>query len=333
MRLTIRRPDDFHVHFRTGATLKTVVPYTAQWFKRALVMPNTVPPILTGADCRRYKEEILAAAKDTAPDFEPLMSIKLTQRTTPGNIRAAYQAGAIIGKAYPAGVTTNAEDGIQDFDAMAPVFSAMEEIGMVLSKHGELPSAPCLSREVSFLPILCKLVEEFPNLRIVLEHLSTRKAVETVTCLPRTVAATITAHHLVLTIDDVIGGALNPHNFCKPIAQTADDRQALIDAATSGSSKFFFGSDSAPHLKCIKERAGGAGIFSAPVILPLLCQVFEEAEALGKLGDFTSKFGAQFYELPLNDGSITIVGSVPEEIGGIVPFMAGQKLSWHVKTK
>jgi dihydroorotase len=265
------------------------------------------------------------------------MSVKITQNTTPEHIYAAHEAGAIVGKGYPIGVTTNAEDGISNFFALGPVWLAMQKVGMVLSLHGEDPDTPCMVRELSFLPTLSSLASDFSTLRIVMEHLTTRKAVEIVAGLPERVAATITVHHLVLTLDDLIGGSLQPHNFCKPVAQTRDDRKALIEAVTSGNPKFFFGSDSAPHLRSAKESSNGsAGIFSAPVVLPVLCQVFEEAGALGRLEDFISVYGASFYGLPLNHGTITVKQKrvvVPQEIDGIVPFMAGQALAWSVEAE
>lgn len=337
MQITTRRFDDWHAHFREGTILKTVVPYTASYCGRALAMPNTRPPKLTGANCKDYKREILSAAESTNPDFEPLMTIKLTRSTTPKCIREAHEAGVIAAKAYPVGVTTNAQDGIQDFSKLASVFSAMEEVNMVLPIHGEQPDYSCLSREVAFLPTLYKLVESFPRLRIVMEHLTTRQVIETVKLFPNTVGATITAHHLVLTLDDVISETLQPHNFCLPIAKTADDRQALIDAATSGNPKFFFGSDTAPHSKSEKQKGRGMpGIFAAPVVPQLLAQVFEKAGALGKLENFTSVHGARFYGLPLNKGTIVLeerLFCTPQEINGIVPFLAGQTLGWSVKTE
>ncbi len=344
MEVTIRRPDDFHVHFRRGRILRTVVPYTASWFKRALVMPNTDPPILSAKSAEKYQQEIASAARNR--DFQPLMTIKIVQSTRPEWIPAARRAGVIAGKGYPTGVTTNAADGIRNFFSLRDVFAAMEEENMPLSLHGEQPGVFCLDREKAFLTTLEWLSRNFPRLRIVLEHITTRAAVSRVRALPDKVAATITAHHLVLTLDDVIGEKLRPHNFCLPVAKSPEDREAIRQAAVSGDPKFFFGSDSAPHPVADKERAdGNPGLFTAPLTLPLLAQVFEEEGKLDRLKNFTSVFGALFYDLPANEGSLTLANepaAVPYTIPygtsyssgfreAIVPFMAGKVLSWSVK--
>lgn len=330
MQLRIRRPDDFHLHLRQGKILASVIGHTARQFERALVMPNTMPPILDAEEVVWYREKILAQGSGLVP----LMSIKIVQATTPEMVRAAYTAGAIAGKLYPVGVTTNATDGVSDISALAPVFAQMEQSGMVLCLHGELPGTFSLDREQAFLPTLKNLAREFTKLRIVLEHASTEEAVECVMSLPLTVAATITVHHLLLTLDDIIGGTLSPHHFCKPVPKRPEDRAALRRAATSGNPKFFLGTDSAPHLKHVKECAeGAAGIFSAPVALPLLAEIFEAERALDALERFTAEFGAKFYDLPLNEGTIALVQEswqVPDEIGGIVPLWAGQEIAWQM---
>lgn len=328
----MRRPDDWHVHMRQGRILEIVAPLTARYFARALVMPNTNPPILTGTDAERYRSEI-AAVSDRA--FEPLLTIKVTPDTTPEMVRLAKSASVVAGKLYPEGVTTGADvGGVRDFRALWPVFEAMQDIGMVLCLHGELPEASVLQREHAFLPMLVEIAESFPDLRVVLEHVSTAAGVDAVRAL-RNVAATITAHHLVLTIDDVIADSgLHVHHFCKPLAKTARDRDAIVKAATSGDSQFFFGSDSAPHSRDQKESGRApAGVFSAPVAISVLAQVFDDAGALDHLEKFASVNGAQFYGLPLNEGSIELLASpwvVPSSYEDLVPFRAGERLGWRV---
>lgn len=334
MKITIRRPDDFHVHFRQGDLLSSVVPYTAQYFGRALAMPNTTPPILAGDKSEVYARVVELAATAANRSFKALTSIKVVQSTRPEWILSASRSGVIAGKVYPVGVTTNAEDGVTDFSKLSAVFQAMMAVDMVACLHGEQPGEFCLDREKLFLPTVEWLVETFPRLRIVLEHVTTREAVELVRRLPDRVAATITAHHLCLTLNDVIGERLRPHNYCLPVAKRPGDRVALLEAVTSGNPKFFFGSDSAPHPIDRKECAeGAAGIFTAPLALPLLAQVFEQCGALDRLEDFVSVFGAGFYDLPLNDGQLTLIKKemeIPERVAGIVPFMAGKTLGWSV---
>jgi dihydroorotase len=264
------------------------------------------------------------------------MTIKLLDRTTPQIVREAKLAGAVAGKLYPAGVTTNSDDGVRYIQSLYDTFEVMQEVGMVLSLHGEAPEAFCLDREEAFLGILKDIAKTFPRLRIVLEHVTTNAAVETVQALPETVAATITAHHLVLTLDDVVGGKINPHNFCKPLAKRPADRSALIEAAFSYSPKFFFGTDSAPHIRETKECAAGcAGCFTAPLALELLAHVADEhGLSLEGIQGFTSEYGAQFYGLPLNEGMVTFVRepwTVPDVLDGVVPFWAGQTLNWRCK--
>ena len=334
----IRQPDDFHLHLRTGEMLAAVLPATCQTFARALVMPNTSPPILDADILRRYRSEIKAAGR---PDFEPLMTIKITDETDYKTVVEASKAGAIAGKLYPRGVTTNSADGVEDIAKLDQVFDAMATTGMVLCVHGEAPDAFCLDREESFLrDQLSQVVSGFPTLHVVVEHISTASAVRWVQdCRARgagsTVAATITAHHLVLTLDDVVGDTLAPHNFCKPLAKRPEDRSALIVAATSGDPGFFLGTDSAPHPRQAKECAAGcAGVFTAPVVMPVLAQVFEAADALDRLEQFTSVSGARFYGLPLNEGTLELQRLphiVPQDHHGVVPFLAGRQLEWSVR--
>jgi dihydroorotase len=353
--LQIRRPDDFHVHLRQGEMLRAVLPATALVFGRALVMPNTLPPILTGNDARLYERVIREAALQIgATSFEPLMTIKLVASTTPETIADAKAKGVVAGKLYPAGVTTNADDGVRvsanythlassiSMDTHPHLFKAMEEADMVLCLHGEMPDAFCMDRERNFLGVVSKLAHDYPRLRIVFEHITTEAAVTEVKRLPDTVAATITPHHLILTLDDVVGDKLAPHHFCKPIAKTPYDRKALIDAALSGNPKFFLGTDSAPHARNQKECASGcAGIFCAPVAMEVLAEVFEGHGALERLEAFTSEFGARFYGLPLNDSHVSLVrqGNTPyrvpeyvdcgrDEQGAVAPLLGGGTLRW-----
>ncbi len=322
-----------HVHLRQGDMLRQVISFTAVQCRRALAMPNTIPPILTAEDVRRYREEIEAASPKEV-DFEPLMTFKVTQKTSPSMVKELTEAGVLAGKLYPEGVTTNSEDGVTDILALAETFHAMAESSIVLCIHGEVPGVFSLDREAAFIEILNRLAQEIPSLRIVLEHVSCAAAVKAVQQLGDNVAATITAHHLCMTLEDVIGNKLMPHNFCKPILKRPEDRDALRAAATSGSPKFFLGSDSAPHTVSTKEcDCGAAGIYSAPVLLPLLAQIFEEENALDKLEKFTSEFGASFYGLPLNEEYLELISepyTVPASISDVVPFKANDQLSWRL---
>lgn len=341
--LRIRRPDDFHVHLRQGEMLRDVLPATALLFGRALVMPNTLPPVLTGEDAQNYESIIREAAlRLGAMDFRPLMTIKIVATTTPQTITDAKARGVVAGKLYPEGVTTNSEDGVREIRSLYPVFERMQAEGMVLCLHGETPGVFCMNREAVFVRMtLQDLAGAFPKLRIVLEHVTTAEGVCTVKNLPATVAATITPHHLVLTLDDVVGDKLRPHHFCKPIAKTPRDRAMLIEAATSGSPKFFLGTDSAPHARDQKECASGcAGVFCAPVAMEVLAEVFEDHGAMEQLEAFTSVFGARFYGLPLNEGHVTLIKgdtpyAVPEYIdcgrqeqAAVSPLRAGGTLRW-----
>ncbi|MDO8510461.1 MAG: dihydroorotase [bacterium] len=350
--ITIRRPDDFHVHFRRGEILKSVVPFTARQFGRAMAMPNTSPePILTRGDALKYWLEITEIVQKVGlspEDFCPLVTIQITDETEPNTVREIKEEGMgghkviVAGKVYPLGVTTNSHNGVSDFRALYRVFAAMEEVGLVLSLHGQVPKAFCLDREKEFLDTLAMLAKDFPALRIVMEHISTKESVDALKDLPKTVGATITLHHLLITLHDVLSfvgeegsEGLNPHHYCQPIPQKLEDRGALIGAAMSGNPKFFFGSDSAPHLKERKESSCGcAGVFSAPVLLPLLVGLFEFHGKLDRLEPFVSEFGARFYGLPLNQETITLNREewvVPKEYNGIVPFFAGKTVGLKVQ--
>jgi len=340
-KLTLRRLDDMHCHFRIGSLLKEVLPFTAQYAGRGIAMPNTRPrAILTGEDVVWYRDEIERALEEMPHryPFEPLMTIEVRDSTTPDMIHEAHRTGAVAGKVYPLGVTTNSDEGLRNFDskAIAETFRAMQDVGMLLLIHGELDRERTLvtKREEVFLPTLLMLAEKFPNLKIVLEHVSTRAAVETVRQLGKNVAATITAHHLCLTLNDVVGYGIQPHHGCMPMPKDFDDRDMLIAAATSGNPKFFLGSDTAPHPREKKECAKGAcGVYTAPVLPQVLAEVFEKSGCLDRLEDFTSRFGAEFYGLSLNNGTISLIRSewvVPEQIGSVVPFRAGAKLQWQL---
>jgi len=330
--ITIRRPDDWHVHLRDGDLLEAVAADTARHFARALVMPNLTPPVRTGEEAMAYRERILAVTQGL--EFDPLMTIKLLPETSPEWVAGAKEAGVVAGKLYPQGVTTNSEDGWSEIEALDGAFAAMEEAGLVLCLHGEAPDAFCLDRELRFVEdTLPSIAERFPKLRIVLEHVSTKAGVAAVRELSN-VAGTITAHHLILTLDDVIGGGLQPHNFCKPIAKRPQDRDSLIAAALDSDS-FFLGTDSAPHLRANKECPSGcAGVYTAPVALGLVAEVFEAHGALERLEAFTSERGARFYDLPLNEGQVTLrrgEWEVPADYAGVVSMRAGQTLAWQVR--
>jgi dihydroorotase len=332
--LKIRKMDDMHVHLRQGQMLANVVEHTALQCGRALVMPNTLPAILTADDVVAYRKSIVQHVPKGV-NFEPLMTFKVTASTKPEDIVELKSAGAVAGKLYPEGVTTNSADGVRDLKELYAVYSAMQDAGLVLCLHGEKPGVFSLDRESAFLETLQQLVADFPKLRIVLEHATTKEAVELVAALPSTVSATLTVHHLFITLDDVIGDKLNPHLFCKPIAKRESDRLALVNAAISGNPKFFLGTDSAPHAIESKECAcGAAGVYSAPVVLPALAQLFEKHSALNKLESFVSEFGSRFYGLSLNKEFLLLEKhkwTVPSEYGGVVPFMAGQELSWAIQ--
>lgn len=332
--LTIRRPDDFHVHLREGELLELVLPHTAAVFGRALVMPNLKKPILAAPQVRAYRDEIRQLCDRQKLDFEPLMTIKLTQETTPMAIRQAQEAGIVAVKLYPEGVTTNSDNGVYDFRAMEQALGAMQDEGVILCVHPEEPGVFSLDREAAYLKHIEWAAKRFPDLKIVVEHVTTAAAVTFVRAMGRNVGATITAHHLFLTLDDVIGDKLRPHNFCKPIAKRDTDRAALIEAAISSESKFFLGTDSAPHRKGDKECDGGcAGCFTAPLAMPLLAGLFEAHDRLDRLEAFTSTHGAGFYGLKLNPGKVTLERGdwqVPAGYGQVVPFKAGETMHWKV---
>lgn len=326
--------DDGHVHFRQERMMFDVVPYTVKYCKRALVMPNLKPPIRTGSEAMRYKAEIKKAAKRDS--FEPLVTIKLLDSTTPHTVREAKRLGVIAGKMYPRGVTKNSEDGVLDPRTLYPTFEAMQECGMVLSVHAEMPGAFCTDAEKLYCDTIRELSRDFPRLRIVVEHVSSRHMIDTVCELPDRVAATITLHHLILTRHDFMGGGkVRPHHFFAPEPKRPEDRERIQWAACFGGPKFFFGSDSAPHPRKEKEcEEGSCGAFSAPVVPSRLLAFFQEMKEMQQFEPFTSEYFALFYDLPRNEGEITLVRrpwQVPAMVAGeVVPLCARQMLEWDL---
>ena len=332
--LTIRRPDDWHVHLRDGEMLRRVAPYTARQFARAIVMPNLVPPVTTVEAASAYRERIAAAA---GPGFTPLMTCYLTDETDPDEIARGHADGVwIAAKLYPAGATTNSASGVTDFARLVPVLERMQAIGMVLCVHGEVtdPDVDVFDREAVFIErVLSRIVDDFPALKVVLEHITTEEAVGFITSAGPNVAATVTPQHLIINRNALFAGGLRPHAYCLPVAKREQHRLAVRAAATSGLPKFFLGTDSAPHDRSAKESGCGcAGIFNAPFALESYATVFEEENALERFEAFASENGPRFYGLPLNDGTITLEKretDVPQDIEGIVPFHAGATLGWR----
>jgi dihydroorotase len=332
--LTIRRPDDWHVHLRDGDMLRKVAPYTARQFGRAIVMPNLSPPITTPEAAGAYRERIREAA---GPGFEPLMTCYLTDDIKPDEVALGFDQGVwIAAKLYPAGATTNSASGVTDIRNIYPTLARMERIGMVLCVHGEVtdPEVDVFDREAVFIDrVLRRLVDDFPKLKIVLEHITTQEAVEFV---KRHIylAATVTPQHLSINRNAIFEGGLRPHAYCLPVAKREKHRVAVRKAATSGSPKFFLGTDSAPHSREAKESSCGcAGIFNAPFALESYATVFDEEGALNKFEAFASLNGPRFYGLPSNDSTVTLeraTTEVPSEIDGLVPFHAGETLPWKL---
>jgi len=332
--LTIRRPDDWHVHLRDGEMLARVAPYTARQFARAIVMPNLVPPITTVEAARDYRKRILEV---TDPGFTPLMTCYLTDDIEPDEIARGFSETVwIAAKLYPAGATTNSAAGVTDIRNLYPAFARMEKIGMVLCVHGEVtdPDVDVFDREAVFIDrILSRLVRDFPGLKIVLEHITTKDAAEFVAATGPMIAATVTPQHLIINRNAIFAGGLRPHFYCLPVAKREQHRLAVRKAATSGLANIFLGTDSAPHSREAKESSCGcAGIFNAPFALESYATVFEEEGALDKLEAFASINGARFYDLPMNEEQITLERAevlVPAEMEGIVPFHASETLSWR----
>jgi dihydroorotase len=340
-RLTIARPDDWHLHLRDGPQMADVLPDTARRFARAIVMPNLRTPVRTTQEALAYRGRILAALPEGA-SFEPLMTLYLTDDTPPEEIALARRSGQVHAvKLYPAGATTHSDAGVTRISRCFHTLEKMEEQGMPLLVHGEVtdPEVDVFDREPVFLEeVLGPLVERFPGLKIVLEHITTREAVHFVEVTGPNVAATITAHHLLLNRNALFQGGVRPHHYCLPVLKREAHREALVEAATSGNPKFFLGTDSAPHARNAKETACGcAGIYTAHAALELYAVAFEEAHALERLEAFASRFGAQFYGLPVNSGSLTLERSewkVPESLPfgaeRLVPLRAGETLPWKI---
>lgn len=339
MKITLTQPDDWHAHLRDGAFLQRTVYDITQQFARAIVMPNLMPPVLTVAEANAYKDRIMAhVPKDK--HFTPLMTLYLTDTFLPETIVAAKNSGFIHAcKLYPAGATTHSDAGVRDIKKIYSVFETMEKKGLPLLLHGEAtdPHIDIFQRERVFIDeVLSPLCKSFPNLKIVLEHITTKEAVEFILAAPNNIAATITAHHLLLNRNALFEGGINPHHYCLPILKRNEHQQALIQAAISGNPKFFLGTDSAPHAVNKKECSHGcAGIYTSHAAIELYAEVFEQVNALDKLEAFASFFGADFYGLPRNTTSITIEKKpwqVPKSLkfGNQIlkPFRAGEIINW-----
>jgi dihydroorotase len=340
--LSLTRPDDWHVHLRDGIALQHTVPATARYFGRAIVMPNLVPPAVTTAQALAYRERILSA-RPVGSRFEPLMVLYLTDRTSPDEIVTAKRSGLVHAvKLYPAGATTNSDSGVTSMERVQAVLEKMAEVGLPLLIHGEVTHADIdiFDREKAFLDqVLAPLVQRLPTLKIVLEHITTADAADFVRSAPATVGATITAHHLLFNRNHMLAGGIRPHYYCLPILKRQTHQQALVDAAISGSPKFFLGTDSAPHAQGAKEAACGcAGSYTAHAALELYAEAFEAVGALDKLEAFASFHGPDFYGLPRNSDHITLVKQawpVPanyafgEQV--VVPIHAGGSMAWQVQ--
>lgn len=339
--LTFTRPDDWHLHLRDGAAMQAVVPHSARQFARAIIMPNLRPPVTTTAAALAYRTRILEAVPP-GRDFQPLMTLYLTDQTPPAEIARAKESGHVVaGKLYPAGATTNADAGVTDLRQLYPALEAMQRCGMLLLAHGEVtdPTVDIFDREAAFIEsVLIPLTHDFPELKIVLEHITTGEAAEFVREAPATVAATITAHHLLYNRNALFQGGVRPHYYCLPILKRERHRQALIEAATSGDPKFFLGTDSAPHPQQGKESACGcAGCYTAYAALELYAEAFDAAGALHRLEAFASIHGPDFYGLPHNTGTVTLQRQpawMPETLPfgdeRLIPLRAGETLHWRL---
>ncbi|WIY24032.1 dihydroorotase [Parasedimentitalea psychrophila] len=339
--LTIARPDDWHLHLRDGAMLTAVLPETARHFARAIIMPNLVPPVVTGAQAAAYRDRILAALP-AGQTFEPLMTLYLTEDTDPADVAAAHASGLIKAvKLYPAGATTNSASGVGDFDKVRPVLEKMAEIGLPLCVHGEVTDADIdiFDREAVFIDrVLDPIRKSTPGLRVVMEHITTAEGVDYVKSNDHDLGATITTHHLIINRNHILVGGIKPHYYCLPVAKREIHRLALRAAATSGDARFFLGTDSAPHTDPNKESACGcAGCFTATNTMPLLAHVFEQDGALDKLEGFASRNGPTFYGLPVNNETLTLTkhaqpASFPAKIdtpdGPVTVFDPGYPVYW-----
>ena len=339
--VTLRRPDDWHCHLRDGAMLRTVLPYTARQFARAIIMPNLVPPVASLEAARAYRQRILAALPPDM-DFQPLMTIYLTDQTQPEELERGHGEGLLTAaKLYPANATTNSQFGVTDVRRIHHVLERMERVGMPLLVHGEVadPQVDIFDRERTFIDrVLDPLLKSFSALKVVLEHITTADAAQYVSSHAGRMAATITPHHLMINRNAIFSGGIRPHLYCLPIAKREEHRQAIRRAATSGSPSFFLGTDTAPHrIKTKEAECGCAGIFNAPAALECYAQVFEEEGALDKLEAFASVYGPQFYGLPANEVTVTlrrgrrvVEGRIAVDDDAIQPFRTGEELGWSV---
>ncbi len=338
--LTITRPDDWHLHVRDGAALASVVPHTAAQFGRAIIMPNLRPPVTTTVQALSYKERI-AQAVPAAMAFEPLMTLYLTDVTPPDEIARAAEAGIVALKLYPAGATTNSDAGVTDIRKTYKTLEAMQRAGLKLLVHGEVTDSEIdlFDREAVFIDrVMAPLRKDFPELKVVFEHITTKEAAQYVADADAHTAATITAHHLLYNRNAIFLGGIRPHYYCLPVLKREVHRQALVQAATSGSPKFFLGTDSAPHPAHLKEHpCGCAGCYTALTALELYAEAFEAAGALDKLEGFASFFGADFYGLPRNSGRVTLrkeTWTIPDEVAFgeavVKPLRGGEALAWRI---
>jgi len=337
--ITIRRPDDWHVHLRDGEMLKLVAPYTARQFARAIIMPNLAPPVTAVEQASAYRDRIIEAA---GPGFTPLMTCYLTDQVDPGELARGHADGVwVAAKLYPAGATTNSAQGVTDVRNIYPALERMQDIGMVLCVHGEVtdPQVDVFDREAVFIDrVLVGVVKDFPGLKVVFEHITTKQAAQFVADGPPTLAATITPQHLQLNRNALFQGGLRPHAYCLPVVKREEHRQAVRAAAVSGSSKFFLGTDTAPHVVGAKESGCGcAGLFNAPFALEAYAQVFDEEGSLDRLEGFASLNGPAFYGLPPNEGTVTLQrasSKVPDSVGkgaaSVIPYGAGQSFGWRL---
>ncbi len=340
--LTIRRPDDWHLHLRDGAMLQAVLPETARHFARAIIMPNLVPPVVRGDQAAAYRDRIMAALPD-GMTFEPLMTLYLTEDTDADDVAAAHTSGLIKAvKLYPAGATTNSHSGVRDFDNVRAVLDRMAEIGLPLCVHGEVTDAEIdiFDREAVFIDrVLDPIRRATPGLRVVMEHITTSNGVDYVKANERDLGATITAHHLIINRNHILVGGIKPHYYCLPVAKREEHRLALLAAATSGDSRYFLGTDSAPHTDDNKEMACGcAGCFTATNTMSLVAEMFDREGAMDKLEGFVSLNGPSFYRLPVNEDTITLNKGDPVEYpskiesgdGPVTVFEPGFPLHWRV---
>ena len=339
--ITLRRPDDWHLHLRDGEALRAVLPFTAARFARAIVMPNLKPPITTTEQALAYRRRILDALP-AGLKFEPLMTLYLTDRTEPAEVDRAKASGCVNGfKLYPAGATTHSDAGVTDIRRIEPVLARMSELGVILQVHGEVtsPDVDVFDREARFIAeVLAPTVDRYARLKVVFEHVTTRAAAEFVLNARSAVAATVTPQHLLMNRNALFSGGIRPHHYCLPVLKTEPDRRALLDAVASGNPRFFLGTDSAPHARHTKETTCGcAGIFSAHAGIELYAEAFEAIGALARLEGFASDFGADFYGLPRNAETVTLVRQAwdvpphyPFGSAQLVPLRAGERVAWRI---